>query len=201
MLLLLIAAGLACNAPGNRATDTPTSTATSSPTVEQIQPTLGVPETVPAVFSTATAEALTQTPLPSFTPIQPPTLAPTLTPSIVPTRRPPSGNGGAATNTPQPTEPSEETQGPLSFSYHIEWRLKDASAKQAIATVNITAQGGGGGYTYFRDEIPVDGPVFEYTWSTCAGNPGSFRVTSVDGQTLKKDYFSNPPCPTFTPTP
>lgn len=201
MVLLLVVAGLACNAPANRATDTPTATVTSSPTVEQIQPTLGSPETVPAVFSTATAEALTQTPLPSFTPIQPPTLAPTLTPSEAPTTQPPSGNGGAATDTPEPTEASNESQGPLSFDYHIEWRLKDASAKQAIATVTITAQGGGGDYTYFRDEIPVDGPVFEYTWATCAGNPGSFRVTSADGQTLKKDYFSNPPCPTFTPTP
>jgi hypothetical protein len=201
MVLSLIAAGLACNMPGSGATDTPTATVTSSPTVEQVQPTLGLPETVPAVFSTATAEALTQTPLPSFTPIQPPTLAPTLTPSIAPTRRPSSGNGGAATNTPEPTDLPDEDQGPLSFSYHIEWRLQDASAKQAIATVTINAQGGGGGYTYFRDEIQVDGPVFEYTWATCAGNPGSFRVTAADGQTLKMDYFSNPPCPTFTPTP
>lgn len=201
MVLLLIAAGLACNAPGNGATDMPAATMTASPTVEQIRPTLGAPETLPAILSSATAQAMTQTPLPSFTPILPPTLAPTLTPSNTPIRRPPSGNGGAATNTPAPTAIPDELQGPLTFSYHIEWRLKDASAKQAIATVTIDAQGGGGGFTYYRDELQVDGPIFEYNWSTCAGNPGSLRVTSADGQSLKVDYFSNPPCPTLTPTP
>lgn len=201
MVLLLIAAGLACNAPGNGATEPPMATITASPTIEQIQSTLGAPETLPAILSSATAEAMTQTPLPSFTPIQPPTLAPTLAPSNTPIKKPTSGNGGTVTKTPTATDLPVESQGSLTFSYHIEWRLKDASAKQAIATVTINAKGGGGGYTYYRDELQVDGPNFEYVWSTCAGNPGSFRVTSADGQTLKVDYFSNPPCPTLTPTP
>jgi hypothetical protein len=49
--------------------------------------------------------------------------------------------------------------------------------------------------------MEVDGPVFEYEWSTCRGNPGSLRVDSSDGQSVLKNYFENPPCPTPTPTP
>lgn len=201
MVMLLVVVGLACNAPGESPTSTPSVTHTASATVVQIQPTLGAPETLPPILSSATAEALTQTPLPTFTPIQPPTLAATLTPSKTPTRRPSTNSGGSSTSTPKPTGTSDETAGPLTFDYHIEWRLKDASTKESIATVTITARGGGGGYTYYRDELPVEGPIFEYVWASCRGNPGSFRVTSADGQTLKVDYFANPPCPTWTPNP
>ena len=64
MVLLLISAGLACNAPSNRATEPPTATITASPTIEQVQSTLGAPETLPAIPSPATSRGNNPTPLP-----------------------------------------------------------------------------------------------------------------------------------------
>jgi hypothetical protein len=72
---------------------------------------------------------------------------------------------------------------------------------QSIATVTIQPSGGGGGYEYYMGGIPVEGPIFEYTWRNCYGNPQSLTVTSADGQSVTQDYFENPPCPTATPTP
>jgi hypothetical protein len=153
------------------------------------------PQTLPASIETAEAQEEEDEVAPTFTPIQQPTLAATLTPSATPSRRP--------ANTPRPgvTATTANTGGPLDFDYNISWRLKDASAKTAIATVTIRASGGSGIYTYFRDDLVVDGPVFEYEWATCSGNPGSLRVDSSDGQSARKEYFENPPCPTATPTP
>lgn len=120
-------------------------------------------------------------------------------PSTLPTFTPRPNNTGnsspAATlsaETATPT-PAVNTGGPLNFSYTVSWRI-DAASGNAIATVTITPSGGDGNYSYFRDELPVNGPVFEYRWATCTGNPGSFRVTSSDGQSKKIDYFEQTPC-------
>lgn len=201
MVILLIAAALACNAPV--AEESITGTPEASPDVEEPgqpsatpeQATLGAPQTVPASIQTEEAREDGDGLVPTFTPIEPPTLAATLTPSREPTRRPSS--------TPRPgvTVTTEDAGGPLSFTYSINWRLKDASAKVAIATVNFFVKGGSGEYTYYRDDLEVDGPQFEYEWATCSGNPGSLRVDSSDGQTYREEYFQNPPCPTLTPTP
>jgi hypothetical protein len=160
-----------------------------------VNETLAAPQTIPSSIETEEAEEESGNVAPTFTPIKPPTLAATLTPSITPSRQP--------TRTPQPgaTATAADTGGPLSFTHHISWRLKDASARTAIATVTIEARGGSGDYTYFRDDLEVEGPLFEYEWATCSGNPGSLRVDSTDGQTARKEYFQNPPCPTMTPTP
>jgi hypothetical protein len=72
---------------------------------------------------------------------------------------------------------------------------------ESIATVTITAAGGGGGYIYLWDEIEQDGPIFEYFWRSCMGDPHSITVTSADGQSVTVNYYENPPCPTPTPTP
>ena len=131
-------------------------------------------------------------------------IAPTVTTTgeqtVLPTFTPQGGNTAGVDHPPtaesSPTATATTvTSGPLSFTYHVDWRLNPTDGGQAIATVTITAVGGDGGYQYFRDEQPVNGPVFEYIWGSCAGNPGSFRVTSADGQTNKIDYFEHPPCP------
>lgn len=203
MVALLIGAALACNMPVAEETIPAPGSPEASPSVEETtepvgspeQATLAAPQTVPASIETEEAGEENGQVAPTFTPIEPPTLAPSLTPSATPSRRP--------TFTPRPgaTATTAEAGGPLTFTYNITWRLKDAAAKLAIATVTINARGGGGDYTYYRDDLPVDGPVFEYEWATCRGNPGSLRVDSGDGQTRRIEYFENPPCPTPTPTP
>lgn len=193
MVSFLISMGLACNAPiGNTTpdpTETPTglSTATTAPTPSN---TLSAPETVPSGSASATPDLNEQADLPTFTPIQP-TLAATLTPTKMPTRP------LVPTRTHTLTPTSTVNQGPLSFTYEINWRLENA--KDAVATVNFYPKGGDGEYTYYRDDLLVNGPVFEYRWTTCTGNPGSLRVDSADGQTSRVDYFEQAPCPTATP--
>ncbi len=203
VVCLLVGLALACNAPGSvpetSVTNTPTLTPTASP--EPPKPTIGAPETLPAIVASATPDRGAESRLPTFTPIQAPTLKVTLTPSKTPQPKPPTNIGGAPTKVPTRTSTPSASQGQLEFDYRIEWRFKDASAQEAVATVTISARGGGGGYIYFRDEIEVDGPVFEYQWRTCSGNPGSLRVTAADGQTKRISYFESPPCPTLTPSP
>jgi hypothetical protein len=203
MVALLVGAALACNMPVAEETvpapespeASPNAGEPSEPAASPAQATLAAPQTVPASITTGEAEQENGGAAPTFTPIQPPTLAASLTPSVTPSRRP--------TNTPRPgvTSTSANAGGPLTFTYNITWRLKDASATVAIATVTFNVKGGSGVYTYFRDELQVDGPVFEYEWATCRGNPGSLRVDSSDGQSSRVEYFQNPPCPTATPTP
>jgi len=202
-IAILILAAMACNLPDPTASPTPpaTDTITPSPTSKPIQPKSVAPETVPAIVVTGASGDNTEAPLPTFTPIQPPTLAPTPKSSNTPIPKPTSSSNGSATRTPRESATPTAGGGALTFDYHVQWRFKDASAHDSIATVTISADGGGGGYQYFRDELPVEGPVFEYVWRSCSGNPGSFRVTSADGQSVVKNYFENPPCPTSTPSP
>ena len=197
-IILLVFAALACNAPAaGDEVEPPVPTDTDIPSTQEpaMPPSPGVPETIPADLPTTTPESGEQEVLPTFTPIEQPTLAQTLAPTatkIPPTRRP-------STSTPQMTNTPDGSAGPLDFQYHIAWRFKDDTYIQSIATVTITAQGGGGEYVYYRDGLLVDGPVFEYEWASCRGNPGSFRVESADGQFKEVSYFGEPPCATPTP--
>jgi hypothetical protein len=88
----------------------------------------------------------------------------------------------------------------LSFTYEISWELVGGDPPEAMATVNIFPTGGEEPYQYFRDEQPVEGSTFQYLWRICRDNPGTFMVTSADGQSAIQQYFTAPPCPT-TPTP
>jgi hypothetical protein len=196
-IILLALAALACNAPrSGEETEPPVPTGTDIPPTEESvpQPTPGAPETIPADLPTTTAESEEEE-LPTFTPIQQPTLAETLAPTA--TKRPPTRSPN--TVAPLSTDTPDADAGPLDFQYHIAWRFKDDTYKQSIATVTITAQGGGGEYVYYRDGLLVDGPVFEYEWASCRGNPGSFRVESADGQFKEVSYFGEPLCATPTP--
>jgi len=192
---VIVLAMLACNAPfGGEAA---TSTATPEPTQTSTQEaTLEPAQTAPPAVAKPTESKPTATSAPTATAEEQPTLAPTRTTTPSHTPRPTSTSTVVRTVTPATTA---DNDGPLSFTYQITWRMKDASANQAIATVAMVATGGGGEYTYFRDDLPVDGPVFEYEWSTCRGNPGSLRVDSADGQSVRTDYYENTPCPSPTP--
>lgn len=194
--LLLLGPTLACNLPvGQVATPSPPSGATSSPATLAPTLTIAPAETLPFAASSATPGAAGQSPRPTFTAINP-TLAPTLAPSRTPRPR--------ATASPTATPPSgtgtADNSGRLTFDYNITWTLSATDPYVAIATVNIYPKGGSGDYEYYRDDLPVDGPTFQYRWAACRGNPGSLRVDSADGQSVRKDYFESPPCPTPTPT-
>ena len=173
--------------PSDSEADEPTATtepsATLSPEAEEGEP--------------AEPEA-SHTPLPTFTPIQQPTLASTPTNVPTGTPRPTSSSGGSGGSSATST-PVSSSSGPLTLEYNVSWALDPSDPFKAIATVNLTASGGSGVYTYYHDELPVAGPMFTYEWGACRGNPGSFRVDSTDGQSIKIDYFENPPCPTPTP--
>lgn len=192
---------LACNAPVSQSTEIPVATETriERGTEDTPQATSGSPETIPAVLATESSESVQGTPKPTFTPIKQPSLIPTRTSSptrISATTHPQNGQG---TSSPKASPEATENSGPLSFDYHISWRFKEGNAQKSIATVTITAIGGGGDYTYYRDGFVVDGPQFEYEWTSCSGNPGTFTVTSANGQSLDKQYYSEPPCPTPEP--
>jgi hypothetical protein len=201
MVIILALAALACNFQTGDLPEEPSPTSTSTSTSVNSStegeagptagpsPTLAPPETLPANFATE-ASPLTATLIPTFTPVQVPTLAQTLTPTATAMRR--------ATATRSSVQPPGTASGPLAFDYSINWRLADASALQAIATVILTATGGGGGYRYYRDIDEVEA-TFEYIWATCRGNPTTFRVTSASGESVEQVVFFHPPCPTATP--
>lgn len=193
-LVLWWGLALACNAPVGPAVATPppippTLTVTATIPVEL---TRGAPATAPVLTPAAISSATT---LPTSTPIRP-TLAPTLAPTVTPRVQPTVPAAG-----PSRTPTAQATIGPLTFGWEITWRLDPANPLQAIAHVAIYPQGGNGFYTYYHDDLPAPGPVFEYQWAICRGNPGSLRVDSGDGQTAHVNYYENPPCPTPTPLP
>jgi hypothetical protein len=197
---LLAFLALACNAPIAGETPSPPPPATSA---ETAQPTITPTESPTAESPTAETGPnliVTVTPavLPTFTPIQSTVSAgasPTLATAPTETRTP---QAESQTSTPTQTQTSTPTKaadgGPLSFSYSIVWEVT-GNSDIAIATVTVMATGGGGDYEYFRDDLPVDGPVFQYEWATCRANPGSLRVDSADGQSVRTDYYETPPCP------
>ena len=202
MVVILALAALACNFQTDESSEEPPPTSTSTST--RIDPankseddstpgptdTLPPPETLPAnVAKASPSPSATQEPL--STAVDVPTLAVTLTPTGTATRRP------AATSAP--VQPPSGSTGPLAFEYTISWRLADASALDAIATVTIEATGGGGDYRYYRDVEQEVEATFEYRWATCRRNPISFMVTSASGESVKEDISFDPPCPTATP--
>jgi hypothetical protein len=66
--------------------------------------------------------------------------------------------------------------------------------------VRIWAQGGNERYTYYRDDLdhPIGGPtadgmVYPFSWRTCGGAPGTFIVTSGDGQEARQSFWVEAP--------
>ena len=171
-------------------TQAPLPTATTDP-LSNLVPTVTLPSaSVPDLVSTATnTPAPTDTPAPDTPTPGPPTETPlpTFTPiSIAATATPLNGvDPFAATETPS---------GPLDFDYEISWRLDPNDGTLAIAFVRITATGGDGNYTFFRDDKPTSGAEFEYFWGRCQNNPGWFTVTSGDGQSVTIGYETQAAC-------
>jgi hypothetical protein len=209
-VFLLAALSLACNAPFNdtepsqtrelerkEVTDTPEPPLPAPDNEPDYTP--GSPATVPVIIETP--EATQPQATPSNTPtVEIPTLAATVTASHTPTRRPLPTRTREGSGTPSGTE-IPGSPGPLTFHFEIAWRLHPTDPIESIATVTIYAEGGGGGYRYYMALEEMEGPVFEYTWRNCMGNPQSLTVTSADGQSATVNYYENPPCPTPTPTP
>jgi hypothetical protein len=157
-------------------TGTATATATTATT---LSPTASTTASPTAGITASPTASSTPSPTASVTP----SLTPTPTATSTPTR--------AVTPTPTVTR----VYGPLSFTVEIVWRIDPNDRRFAIASVTITATGGDGNYTYYRDDIRQVGPEFEYVWRSCSSNPISFRVTSGDGQSARKEFGEYAPCP------
>jgi len=194
--LLWLLVSLACNAPVGRQPTvepppTPGLTVTAVPIAPPADPSVA-PATIPILTTAIVPEEPEATPalLPTFTPIAGPTLAAT-----------PTATTASATTSPATPRPasSPTSAGPLDFSYSISWQLTASNPFMAVARVTIQATGGSGVYTYYHDDILQSGATFQYNWAACQGNPGSLRVDSSDGQSVRKNYFETPPCPTPTP--
>jgi hypothetical protein len=203
---LLAMVALACNAPvAGQATimppPTPGTPGPEHPTVPESLPALVEPATAPALLPAETSAVVTTEPagvstpalLPTFTPIAGPTLAATSTPraTIV---GPVAPATTLATATPL-------VQGPLRFTYDFNWRFAPDNPFLVIGRVAFHAQGGNGVYTYYHDDIRQPGATFEFNWVACRPKPGSLRVDSGDGQSVRHDYYQETPCPTPTPAP
>jgi hypothetical protein len=157
-----------------RATSTATTTSTGTPTATASAPVSPSPTVTPSGTASPTPSP-TVSVAPTFTPTPPPTLTPTR-----------SGS---------PTPTVTRVYGPLSFEVEIVWRIDPTDRRFAIASVTITAIGGDGNYTYYRDDIRQVGAEFEYVWRSCSPNPISFRVTSGDGQSARREFGQFAPCP------
>lgn len=176
---LVFLVSLACNLPARRTTIPPPPTLAPAPLTSPVPDaaatsTLPITGTSAGVLPTFTPIALPGTPLSESTISDIPL---TLTPLTTPT-----------STLPLP-------QGALSFTYTVEWSISEQNPFLAVALVTLTPQGGNGIYTYYHDDIRKDGPTFTYAWAVCRANPGSLRVDSGDGQTVRVNYYENPPCP------
>lgn len=198
-LLLLLPLLFACGAlffgrlpiisPPVTATATATPTATGSTPIT-VTPTATGAATVTATPTATGASTGTPTNTPGATPTSTP--SPTGTPSPTPTPTPTQTS--TPTMTPTAGPPEVITYPPLTFSVTINWRPDPASEMHAIADVQVSAQGGDGNYTYFRDDILQPGPAFSYFWQRCSSNPISFRVDSGDGQSVRMELAEFAPC-------
>jgi hypothetical protein len=88
---------------------------------------------------------------------------------------------------------------PLSLNVFVIKRTCDTEESYA-AEIGVWAQGGDGIYTYYRDDLDhhIGGPtegglVYQMSWRTCGGSPGTFVVTSGDGQEARETFWVEPP--------
>jgi hypothetical protein len=192
LLLLLLLSGWP---PESKPTITPTVTGEAAKITPSHTPTAtqsATSTTTAAATGTATA---TTSVTPSATASSTTTPTPSPTASVTPTFTPTPTATGTPTRAGAPTPTVTRVYGRLSFEVQIAWLIDPDDRGFAIASVTITVTGGDGNYTYFRDDIRQDGPRFEYVWRSCSPNPISFRVTSGDGQSARKEFGEFAPCP------
>ena len=195
---LLAGTMLACNIPLSApnvlpAPVTPTLSyeATTASTDSDVTPTrTSRPTRTPVPTDDPNEVTETETPLPTFTPIS---LAPTVTPE---------GEGSEENSeeeseeeaTSQETTTAEPEFESLELQFVQTWQLLPDDPGFALASVVLTATGGDGEYTYFRDDQQQPGAEFEYRWRACVDNTGTFRVDSGDGQSVTADFSEESPC-------
>ena len=94
----------------------------------------------------------------------------------------------------QPSQPSRD--GPLTVDFALGgvWCGEGGWYADFI----VSASGGGGNYTYYRDCTEIDGPTnepveYRLVWRDCGGAPGTFFAESADGQEAGKLFWIDPP--------
>ena len=152
--------------------------------VQVIDPTI-----TPTVTQTPTATWPPEwTVTPTFTP-WPPTATPTPTYTPIPTVTPPPPGV-------TPVRPRPRPSGPLTIDFELGgvW----CGGGGYFADFVVSASGGGGNYTYFRDCTEIGGPTdesveYRLEWKECGGAPGTFFVKTPDGQEAAKLFWVHPP--------
>jgi hypothetical protein len=129
---------------------------------------------------------------PTFTP-WPPTATPTPTYTPIPTITPTPCCGGRA---PSQAQPQPGREGPLAVDFALGgvW----CGGGGYFADFIVSASGGGGKYTYYRDCTEIGGPTdesveYRLEWRECGGAPGTFFAKSADGQQAGKLFWVHPP--------
>jgi hypothetical protein len=110
------------------------------------------------------------------------------------------------TVTPTPTPTVVVTVGPLSVGWSLEskWCL---SEQRWMARFRITASGGDGQYTYYRDIEQIQGPtqsqvyIYELELGVSSAAVGTFFVESGGQRAEEKFWVANPDCTGPTPPP
>jgi hypothetical protein len=127
----------------------------------------------------------------------------TWTPTVTFTPWPPTATfTPTATSTPYVPAPAcpgpRVSRGPLQIDYELDGKwCPDPLSYYADFT--ITAKGGDGCYTYYRDIDRIAGPTqrtsvtYRVNWARCGGAPGTFFVESRDGQKAKVLFWVYPP--------
>jgi hypothetical protein len=164
-------AGCSLLTPPQQALEVGEPTATFTPTITP-SPTWPLAWTATPTFTPWPATA---TPTPTYTPI--PTVTP-LPPGVTPVR------------------PRPRPSGPLTIDFELGGVWCGGGAY--FADFVVSASGGGGRYTYYRDIDPIGGPTdnpveYRLEWMECGGAPGTFFVKSADGQVASKLFWVHPP--------
>ena len=178
---------------------TPTRTATALP------PTA----TATSVPSSTATPTVTNTPMPTPTPM--PTETPTITPSPTLTATSPPTPTPTLTHTPTPTVsptpfPSPTAVPPLSMDWVLA-KKNCISAAQWFLEFWLTASGGTGEYTFYRDIERVHGPApaagFGYQMYAGTGSAvvGTFAVESGGQRVQSEFWIERLDCSEFAPPP
>lgn len=190
---LLAGTMLACNIPLTTpdvlpAPVTPTLSYEPTDAASDVTPTrTSRPTRTPVPTDDPNEVTETETPLPTFTPIS---LAATVTP---PGEDDPAPDSDETTE-PEETPTAESEFESLTLEFVQNWLLSPDDPGFALARVVLTATGGDGAYTFFRDDKPQPSREFEYRWRACVDNAGTFRVDSGDGQSVTVDFSEKSPC-------
>lgn len=211
--------------PNPFAAKTPTATVTATPTTTATLVKLLTP--TPTVTWTPSPTAVpTHTSIPTPTSTETPTLSPESTPTNTPeptatetlvpptstptnTPVPPTSTATAtATQPPTSTPTSTPTVTPTSAPLAINWELlekKCISKHQWTMKFRLTASGGKGQYTYYRDITLIHGPtsetqyIYELTYGADASAVGTFFIESGGQRAENKFWVDHPDCSAYVP--